>query len=180
LRESAAAAGITVLPEATVLAGHSAGGNLALAAAGYLTGRPGFERIRAVVMLDGGAGDDASHAGVALELVPDSLSVLQIASPRGSACIPQPVVTDALVAARPGRFVGVTIVGGNHLDATGYDPFNLTGYLVCGWPRQENVAAVRQIAGDWIRNALTGSSGGVTGGTSGQVLKVGAASVRVL
>lgn len=114
LTASASAAGVaTPLPAAAVLAGHSAGGNLALAAAGY------GASANAVVMLDGGAGDDPSHAQKALAQLPPDFPVFQIASPRGSACIPRPVVTDALTAARPGRFVGVMVVGGSHLDATG-------------------------------------------------------------
>jgi hypothetical protein len=175
LEASARAAGWTQpLPAPTVLAGHSSGGNLAVDVAGYLAGAAD---VRAVVMLDGASQDPGmTQMRAALAKIP-SLPVLQVGAPP-TVCNPDRRGTRALVEARPGRFVGVEIAGGQHLDGVGYA--NFFGNLLCGWPRPENVAAARQIASDWVLNALTGSSVGIVGGAPGQMIPVGAATARVL
>ena len=65
-------------------------------------------------MLDG-VGLDGSMAS-SLEKVPDDIPIYQLAAPKyfwnqfG-------VGSDALLEARPDRFVGVTLVGGSHVDS---------------------------------------------------------------
>jgi hypothetical protein len=179
LTASAHAAGwVGALPGPLVLAGHSAGGHLALEAAGDMVGSAGFADLRSVVLLDGGWTDGPPTPQELAALA--SLSggnwrpVLQIASPNGVASD----VTHALLASRPGQFVGVELKNGNHLDAVGYT--NLLGNLVLGWPRPENVQAVQTIAADWIGDALTGSANGIVGGQPGQQIAVGAATAIVL
>lgn len=157
LQTSASAAGAGTLPEAAVLAGHSAGGNLALTAAGY--GAP----VRAVVMFDGAAGSDdhGQQAADALAaLGADGIPVLDVASEPHNACPNrQPWlyhdVRDSLVEARPGRFVGVYLTGGRHMDALGYSEWG--AMLLCGWSAGENVAAAQQLGSDWIGSALSGT-----------------------
>lgn len=181
LAASATAAGWTQpLPGPFVLAGHSSGGNLALDAARYLAGTAAFADLRAVVMFDGASQDATGvQATQALATLTGGnwRPVLQIAAP-ATPCNPYTPVTRALVAARPGQFMGVRLENGQHLDAIGY--VNFLGNLLCGWPRAENVAAVPQIASDWITNALTGSTLGIVGGTPGQRVPVGAATAVVL
>jgi hypothetical protein len=104
--------------------------------------------------------------------------VLQIAAPP-SACNAFGSGTSALLAARRGHFVGLQLVGGTHVDAEGPDSDPLA-WLACGIPRPENVVALRTIATDWIRNALTGSAGGIVGGTPGERIKVDGATAVVL
>lgn len=167
------------LPRPFVLSGHSAGGNLATAAAGYAT-HPGGDiaDLRAVVLYD--AVDNQGAMNEALGRLTGGVDrpVLQIASPP-SACNAFGSGTRALVAARPGRFVGVQLVEGTHVDAEGPDSDPLARAL-CGYPREVNVDAVRSIASQWVTNALTGSSIGIVGGSPGEAVKVNGATAIVL
>ena len=175
----AAKGGHVSLPRAFVLSGHSAGGNLATAAAGDTT-LPGgaIAELRAVVLYDavdsGGAMEEALNRLTGDEDRP----VLDITSPP-SACNALGRGSRALVSARPGRFVGVQLVGGTHLDAEGPDSGPLAR-AVCGRPTQANVRALRSIASDWITNALTGSSMGIVDGTAGDEIPVDGATAIVL
>ena len=103
-----------------------------------MVGSAGFANLRSVVLLDGGSGyyPPTPHELAALAALSGSnwRPVLQIASPAG---IRPTDVTDALIASRPGQFVGVELKNGNHLDAAGYS--NLLANLLVGWPRPENV-----------------------------------------
>jgi hypothetical protein len=167
------------LPRRFVLTGHSAGGNLVTSAAGY-TATPGgaIRDLRGVVLYD--AVDFAGAMPAALHRLTGAASrpVLQIASPP-SACNAFGSGTNALVTARPGSFVGVQLVGGTHVDAEGPDSDPLA-MLACGIPRPANVVALRTIAVDWVRNALTGSARGILGGTPGERIRVGGATAVVL
>ena len=96
-----------------------------------------------------------------------------------SACNASGVSTQALLAARPGEFVGVQLQNGTHVDAEGRDT-DLFGILLCGLPRPANVLAVQRIASDWIANALTGTSLGIVGGAPGEMVPVGGATAVVL
>lgn len=168
LEQSARAAGwARAFPTGLVMAGHSAGGIFALTTAAYATGS---REVRAVVMLDGEGGDMAAEEAPALHAYPGP--VWTVAAP------PTHPGTATLVQQRPGEFVGVELVNGCHLDATGN---RLASLLLTGcWLRTENIAAVQTVASDWIRNALTGTHDGITAGTPGQVVSVGAASAVVL
>ena len=167
------------LPRPFVLTGHSAGGNLATSAAGATTLPGGANRhLRGVVLYDAVDFGGAMAAALGRLSGSDFRPVLQIASPP-STCNAFGSGTNALLTARPGSFVGVQLVGGTHVDAEGPDSDPLA-LLACGIPRPENVAAVRSIAADWIRNALTGSAHGIIGGAPGQRIEVGAATAVVL
>jgi hypothetical protein len=180
LETSAHAAGWQgTLPRPFVLAGHSAGGNLAVAAAGFTTASGGaIDDLRAVVMLDGV--DFAGQTAAALSRLTGAARrpVLQLASPP-SPCNASGASTQALLATRPGEFVGVQLQNGTHLDAEGRDT-DLLGVLVCGLPRPRNVLAVQRIASDWTANALTGSSLGIVDGAPGETVAVGSATAVVL
>ncbi len=169
----------TGLPDEFVLAGHSAGGNLVTAAAGDMTlGGRAIAGLKGVVLFD--AVDYARGMQRALQRLTgaDARPVLQIASPPNP-CNAYGTGTSALLAARPGAFVGVQLVNGTHLDAEGADSGPLDR-AVCGTPLPANAAALRTLAADWITNDLTGSSLGITGGAPGESIAVGAATAIVL
>lgn len=162
LQTSAAAAGLDSLPLPFVLAGHSAGGNLATAVAGHLAeappdGGPGFDGLRGVVLFDG-----VDHGG-AMGAALDHLSgerfrpVWTIAAP-DSSCNAKSSGTRALLQGRPGQFVGVRLTTGSHVDAEGTDGGRMAS-LVCGAVRAENVSAVRTLAASWIGALLAGRPG---------------------
>lgn len=165
LTASAQAAGwIGALPEQYILAGHSAGGGLAVAAAGYARDD---EDLAGVILFDGvSAGDDMTRALAAL--ADTDVQVLQIASPAG-VWNNFGASTADLVDARPGEFVGVRIVGGSHIDAEGRSS-DLLARLLIGVPRAENVRAVQVIAAEWVNTLygptpVVGVSGPVAGAT---------------
>ncbi|MEV3901659.1 hypothetical protein AB0K11_04975 [Mycobacterium sp. NPDC050551] len=174
LTASAQAAGwVGALPEQYILAGHSAGGGLAVAAAGYARDD---ENLAGVILFDGvSAGDDMTRALAAL--AGTDVQVLQIASPDG-VWNNFGASTADLVAARPGEFVGVRIAGGSHIDAEGRSS-DLLARLLIGVPRPENVRAVQVIAAEWA-NTLYGPApvvgvSGPVGGARVVVLGSGAA-----
>lgn len=180
LQASARRAGRKVaLPRPFVLSGHSAGGNLALSAAGFTT-LPGgaIGDLQAVVMFDGVDNGGAMTTALNRLTGANFRPVLQIAAPP-SLCNALGSGTRALLAARPGRFVGVELENGTHIDAEGPDT-DLLAALVCGVPRPVNVHGLRTIAADWITNAFTGSSIGIVGGSPGEQIPVDGATAIVL
>jgi pimeloyl-ACP methyl ester carboxylesterase len=161
LTASAIAAGFTgtTLPQRVVIAGHSAGGGLALAVAGYMVDNGTIGDLAGLVLLDGVALGDASEV---LEKVPDDLPVYQIASPP-YAWNMFGATSDALVQARPGRFTGVELAGGSHIDAMqGGNPLIQFGaYLVAGFSQQQNIEAVKVLAVGWINDMFAGTHTGI-------------------
>jgi len=72
----------------------------------------------------------------------------------------------ALVAARPGEFVGVELVNGMHSDALqSHNPLVQIGGQIAGlgFSRPENVQAVQVIAQGWINDFYEGTHTGVYG-----------------
>lgn len=152
-----AGAGAITLPRAFVFSGHSAGGNLAVAAAGFTTtlssgGSLVSSRLRGVVMYDGV--DNGGAIGVGLDRLSGAnyRRVWTIAAP-DSSCNASGSGTRLLKSKRPAEFIGVRLVNGTHVDAIG------RGDLVCGTPRAENVAALRTLAVSWISNLFAGTPG---------------------
>jgi alpha-beta hydrolase superfamily lysophospholipase len=161
---ASAAAGHTVtLPEHFVLAGHSLGGVFVTAVAGDLADDGAIDDLVGVVLFDPtpSAGQDTVMP-TALAKLPGDLPVLLIGSPpsswndRGSAA-------NALVAARPGQFVGVILDRGSHADSLqGGNPLiQLIENLVSGVPRPENIAATETLASGWIADMLAGTHDGI-------------------
>lgn len=170
--------GTVWLPDHFVLSGHSAGGNLALVAAGDLAVGGDVANLRGVVLLDGV--DFAGAMGTALQRLtgPNDRPVWQVASPPSS-CNADGSGTQALTAARPGRFVGVELLQGTHVDALGTDA-GLFAELACGFPRPQNIRAARLISSQWVFDALTGARLGILSGTPGQQISVAGATALVL
>jgi hypothetical protein len=165
LTDSASAAMGTevTLPQRVVLVGHSLGGGLVTDAAGYMVDNHTIGDLAGVVLLDGVTLDDA-QASAALAKVPDALPIYQIASP--------PYFWNqwdglgvALVAKRPGRFNGVQLVGGAHIDSMqGGNPLIQFGaYLVAGASQTQNIEAVKQLAAGWINDMFAGTHTGIYG-----------------
>jgi acetyl esterase/lipase len=155
LAESALAAGWTgPIPDRVVLVGHSLGGGLVAGTSGYMVDNDTADRLAGVVMLDGVPLTDT--ATESLEKVPDEIPIYQLAAPRyfwnqfgvGSA---------ALLEARPDRFVGVTLVGGSHVDAMrGGNPLiQFSQQLVSGFSTPQNVEAARILMVGWINDMFT-------------------------
>jgi len=150
-----AGAGRITLPSRFVLTGHSAGGNLATSAAGYTTqissgGSLVSSRLRGVVMYDGV--DNGGAIGTGLDRLSGAnyRRVWTIAAP-DSSCNATGSGTRLLKSKRPSEFIGVRLVNGTHVDATG------SANIACGTPRAENVTAVRTLAASWISNLLAGT-----------------------
>jgi hypothetical protein len=106
-------------------------------------------------MLDGVGLDDTMASS--LDKVPDGIPIYQLAAPRyfwnqfG-------VGTDALLQARPDRFIGVTLVGGSHVDSMrGGNPLiQFSQQLVSGFSKPQNVAAAQVLMVGWINDMFAG------------------------
>ncbi|MFV1362664.1 alpha/beta hydrolase [Mycolicibacterium elephantis] len=157
LADSAARAGYDgPIPDRVVLMGHSLGGGAVSGAAGYMVDNGTADRLAGVVLLDGVGLDDSMTD--ALRKVPLDIPIYQIAAPRyfwnqfgvGSA---------ALMAARPGQFVGVTLEGGSHVDAMrGGNPLiQFSQQVVAGFSQPRNVAAARHLMVTWANDMFAGN-----------------------
>jgi hypothetical protein len=75
------------------------------------------------------------------------------------------LVDDELEAARPGRFNGVMLVGGRHIDALqGGNPLiQFSEYLVAGFSQPDNIEAVKILAVGWVNDMFAGTHDGVYG-----------------
>ena len=160
LADSALAAGYTgPIPDRVVLVGHSLGGGLVAGTAGDMVDNGTVDRLAGVVMLDG-VGLDGSMA-TSLEKVPDEIPIYQLAAPEyfwnqfG-------VGSHALLEARPDQFVGVTLVGGSHVDSMqGGNPLiQFSQELVAGFSMPENVAAAKILMVGWVNDMFAGTHEG--------------------
>lgn len=176
LADSALAAGYTgALPDRVVLVGHSLGGGLVAATAGYMVDNETIDRLAGVVMLDGVGMNNAVPAGLAN--VPGAIPIYQLAAPSyfwnqfGAA-------NEALVQARPGRFVGVVLAGGSHVDAMqGGNPLiQFSQQLVAGFSLPQNVEAAKILMVGWINDMFdpTGEDGIYA--EPGEVITIGTAA----
>jgi len=157
LAESALAAGYTgAIPDRVVLVGHSLGGGLVAGTAGYMADNGSVDRLAGVVMLDGVPLDGTAAAS--LKKVPADIPIYQLASPKyfwnqfG-------VGTEALLAARPDQFIGVTLVGGSHVDSMrGGNPLiQFSQQLVSGFSKPQNVAAAQVLMVGWVNDMFAGN-----------------------
>lgn len=149
LKESAFAAGYSrPIPDQVVLIGHSLGGGAVAGASGNMVKNGSINRLAGVIMLDGVPFDQLAAEN--LGLVPDEIPIYQLAAPTyfwnqfG-------VGTDALLTARPNQFIGVTLVGGSHVDSMrGGNPLiQFSQQLASGFSRPENVDAARILMIGW-------------------------------
>lgn len=142
-------------PDSVVLIGHSLGGGAVAGTARYMVDNGTADRLAGVIMLDGVGLDGTTQASI--EQVPPDIPIYQLAAPRyfwnqfGTG-------SDALANARPGEFIGVTLVGGSHVDAMrGGNPLiQFSQQLVSGFSKPQNVAAAQILMVDWTNDMFAG------------------------
>lgn len=166
------------VPKDVVIVGHSLGGGFAPGVAGH------YAAALAARRADGrGDEDTANHlAGVVLlDAVPfvpilpnamhrlatlensnagdpaDYIPVYEIGAPQNFLNAFS-AVNDQLSNARPGRFNGVVITGGVHMDGMlGGNPLiQAAAYLVAGIPQRQNPSAVQLLMAGWINDMFRG------------------------
>jgi pimeloyl-ACP methyl ester carboxylesterase len=155
---SAAAGQSVTLPQKFVLAGHSLGGVFVTAVAADMVDNGASENLAGVILFDpaASAGQD-DVMPTALAKLPADLPVLLVGSPPyywnqlGAAA-------DALVAARPGQFVGVILDHGSHADyVQGGNPLmQFIENALVGFSKPQNVEAAQILAAGWITDMYAG------------------------
>jgi dienelactone hydrolase len=174
---SAAAGHSITLPQQFVLAGHSAGGNLVAAAAGYLADDGATGNLKAVILFDATDNGDTT-AGLAKLKAANSVPVMLMAAPPCS-CNNFGAQTQTVLNNAPAQFIGVMLDNGSHLDGEGTSTDQAVVQL-CGPPvLPQNAAAVQVITAAWINDVFTGSHNGIYG-PNGAVIPVGGATARVI
>jgi lipocalin len=168
LAGSAAAAGyVGAAGELTgkfVLAGHSAGGGFVTAvAADYADQNQASTDLVGVVMYDGvsqGAFDDSgSFAAQVAELDSRSIPVYQLAAP-AQLWNAYGATTNALVATNRGRFRGVVLTGGSHVDAMVGSSLadEIVTQRMTTQSLPGNAAAARTLTAGWINDLYVGAT----------------------
>ena len=175
---SAAAGHPVTLPQQFVLAGHSAGGNLVTAVAGYLADEPrAAGSLKGVILFDS-ADDGDAITGMATLTGANAVPVMLIAAPP-CPCNGFGAETNTIINSAPDNFIGIMLVGGSHLDAEGATT-DWLGILGCGpAPTPQNAAAVQTITAAWINDVFTGSQTGIYAPV-GTVVAVNGATATVL
>ena len=147
-----------------VLAGHSAGGGFASAVgADYVTEGSAAQdaKLAGVVMFDG-VSNGAFDGGFTEEvkaLVGAGKPIYQIAAP-AQIWNAFGATTNQLLAANPGAFDGVVLVGGSHVDSMlGVNSiFDTVLQLVAGFVPAGNTAATYALSTGWIKDFYAGAS----------------------
>jgi lipocalin len=162
LADSAAAAGYAgdtgQLTGRFVLAGHSAGGGFVTAvAAEYAAQNPASADLVGVILYDGvsrGAFDGSgSFAAQVAQLDVRAIPVYQLAAP-AQLWNAYGATTNALVATDPGRFRGVVLTGGSHVDAiAGRNPADdIVAQRMTTRSLPGNAAAASTLSAGWIND----------------------------
>lgn len=174
LTESALAAGFATrygldpatatLPQKFGLAGHSLGGQLVSAAAGYLVDNGAVADLVGVITLDGvPTGNTMAVALAKLQAYEAAtgryIPVREIGAP-SNYLNSVSNVKEALNAARPGRFNGVVLSGGVHMDSMrgGNPVIQFAAYLVAGFPQARNQSAVSVLSTQWFNEWFAGDT----------------------
>ncbi|MFN8229213.1 MAG: alpha/beta hydrolase [Mycobacterium sp.] len=177
LTESASAAwgSAITLPDTYALVGHSAGGTLVTAVAGYLADDDAMDNLVGIVMLDG-VEPNGSHA------VNDALGKLTGKHYRPIYLISSQRymwnrggdMADKLLAARPNTFNGVGLVGGTHIDYMegGNGLLQFSEYLISGFSLRENIDAAGIITAGWVNDLFGGTTDNGVYGTTGQSISI--------
>ena len=153
------------LPQQFGLAGHSLGGNLVAAAAGFLAENRAADDLVGVIMLDGvPTGTTMVDALRKLDdyeaLTGHYIPIREIGAPPNLFNSTSDV-NEALTAARPGRFNGVVLTDGVHMDSMrGGNPLiQFAAYLVAGFPQPQNPPAVDALTAQWFDEWFTPDTG---------------------
>lgn len=159
------------LPQRFVIAGHSAGGQLAAGAAGYYAVRAPADEVHnlaGVLLLD------TSNIGGAIERgvgrIPDDIPVHHIAA--SPAVLNSYGDVNPMLAQLRTGFVGVQLVGGTHADA--WRTTNKFGEFILGiatgFSKPRNVDAVQVLAQAWISDWFDGTHTDAYYGERGQTI----------
>lgn len=178
LTASAVAAGFAerygaaaALPEEFMIFGHSLGAGVAAGAAGYYAqavsagGAP--NRLAGLVLLDGAPPANVLPDGLdALELLDGYIPVFELGAPK-----PSRRVDTALIEQRPGRYNGIVLDEGKHLDAMqgGTPAIQFISYLYQGFPTEKNKWAAQTIIAGWANDVFAGRIDPSTGRCDGAV-----------
>ena len=174
LTASAVAAGFAkkygagaALPETFTLVGHSLGAGVAAGAAGYyadaVIASGATNRLAGIVLLDGAPpGDVLGQALDKLDGLGADIPVLELGAPREEG---SRRVDEALNGHRPGRFNGIVLDEGQHLDSMqgGSWLIQLVSYLYQGFPTEQNKAAAQTIIAGWVNDIFAGRIDPTTG-----------------
>ena len=176
LTDSAIAAGYAqrygaevALPERFALVGHSLGGNLVAGAAGYYADAVAAggvaNQLAGVVLLDAAPqGSVLSDALVKLDGVGTYIPVFELGAPKEFRRV------DAdLTEHRPGKFNGLVLENGKHLDSMdgGTWLIQFVSHVYQGFPTAQNQAAAQVIIGGWVGDILDGRIDPLTGRCDG-------------
>lgn len=152
------------LPEKFGLAGHSLGGQLVSAAAGYLVDNGAVENLVGVITLDGvPTGTTMVDTLAKLSAYEDAtgrfIPIREIGAP-SNFLNSTSNVKEALNEARPGRFNGVVLKGGVHMDSMrgGNPPIQFAAFIAAGFPKPQNQAAVTVLATTWFNEWFSGDT----------------------
>lgn len=176
LTDSAIAAGYAqrygaevALPERFALVGHSLGGNLVAGAAGYYADAVAAggvaNQLAGVVLLDAAPqGSVLSDALVKLDGAGTYIPVFELGAPKEFRR-----VDAALNEHRPGRFNGLVLENGKHLDSMdgGTWLIQFVSHVYQGFPTAQNQAAAQTIIGGWAGDILDGRIDPLTGRCDG-------------
>ncbi len=177
LTESAsAAAGYAItLPQNFVLVGHSAGGTLVTAAAGWMVQNGAIADLKGVVMLDGVEPAGSHLVGDALaKLTGDNDVPIYLVSSQRYMWNRHGDMADKLMAARPGAFNGVALTDGAHIDYMEGGNFLLqfSEYLVSGFSHRENIDAAGIITAGWVNDMFGCTTSNGVYGAAGQNISI--------
>ncbi len=152
------------LPVKFGLAGHSAGGQLVAAVAGYLVDKNAADDLVGVITLDGvPTGTVMADTLRKLQDYQDAtgryIPIREIGAPPNAFNFIGNV-KQALNEARPGRFNGVVLSGGVHMDSMrGGNPIiQFAAYLIAGFPKPQNQQAVDILAATWFTEWFAGDT----------------------
>lgn len=167
------------LPQKFGLAGHSLGGQLVSAAAGYLVDNGAAADLVGVITLDGvPTGNTMAVALGKLQAYEDAtgryIPVREIGAPANNFNSVSNV-KEALNAARPGRFNGVVLSGGVHMDSMrgGNPVIQFAAYLIAGFPQARNQTAVGLLATQWFDDWFAGDTDNGDDLVPGSTLPIG-------
>jgi hypothetical protein len=134
------------------------------AVAGYLVDNGGAEDLVGVITLDGvPLGSAVTVALGKLQAYEDAtgryIPVREIGAPSNGFNSRSELKAD-LNAARPGRFNGVVLAGGVHMDSMrGGNPIiQFAAFLIAGFPKPQNPPAVAQLSTQWFNDWFAGDT----------------------
>lgn len=146
------------LPGMFALAGHSAGGSMAMGTVNHLDA-DALADLAGVVLFDAvTGGTTASDALATLDSTGRFIPVREIGSPWNLWNFPSNINT-SLTASRPEAFSGVVLDGGTHADSmAGASPvIQLALNLLVGTPLPQNADAVWELAATWLNSWFQGT-----------------------